>query len=84
MRKCTIKTVVVTSNDTDPDGDYPISVVSASGTGDVTAYVASSNSITIESGPTAGAKSITYTISDSRGATASGNVGVTVSTGVCQ
>ena len=84
MAKCSVKTVVVTSNDTDPDGDYPLTVISASGSGDVVAYVSSSNSITIESGESSGAKSIVYTISDSKGATASGNVGVTVLNGVCQ
>jgi hypothetical protein len=84
MQKCSVKTVVVTSNDTDPDGDYPLTLISASGSGDMIAYVTSSNAITIESGETSGAKSIVYSISDSRGATASGNVGVTVSNGVCQ
>lgn len=84
MQKCSTKTVTVTSNDTDPNGDYPLTVVSASASGDMGASVASSTSVLIESGETAGAKSISYTIADSRGATASGNISVTVLNGVCQ
>lgn len=84
MQTCSSKMVTVTTNDTDPDGDYPLSVVSASGNGDATASVASSTSVLIESGQTAGAQSISYTISDSRGATASGNISINVLNGVCQ
>ena len=84
MLKCSSKTVNVTVKDTDPDGDYPLTVVSASASGDMSASVASSTSVLIESGETAGAKSISYTISDSRGATASGNITLTVSSGACQ
>lgn len=84
MQKCSLKTVAVTGNDTDPNGDYPLTVVSASASGDMNASVANSTSVLIESGQTAGAKSISYTISDSRGATASGYISITVSNGVCQ
>ncbi|MFZ4747837.1 MAG: Ig-like domain-containing protein [Sphingomonas sp.] len=82
MGKCLIKTVNVTANDTDPDGDA-LTVISATATGDMIASVASASSVQIESGQTAGAKSISYTISDGRGGTASSTISITVSGGVC-
>jgi Bacterial Ig domain len=82
MGKCSTKTVNVTANDTDPDGD-PLTVTGASATGDMTATVASASSVQIDSGQTAGAKSISYSISDGKGGTASSTISVTVSGGVC-
>ena len=82
MGKCTIKTVNVTVNDTDPDGD-PLTVTSATATGDMVASVVSASSVEIDSSLTAGAKIISYTISDGRGGTASSTISVTVSGGVC-
>lgn len=82
MGKCLIKIVNVTANDSDPDGDALI-VISASASGDMAASVASASSVEIDSGPTAGAKTISYTISDGHGGTANGTISVTVSGGVC-
>lgn len=82
MGKCTIKNVTVTANDSDPDGDA-LTVISVAASGDMSASVASASTVTIESGQTAGAKSISYTISDGRGGTASSTISVTVSGGVC-
>ncbi len=82
MGKCTAKVVNVTANDTDPDGD-PLTVISATASGDMSATVVSASSVEIDSGATAGAKSISYTISDGRGGTSSSTISVTVSAGVC-
>ena len=82
MKLCAIKTVIVTANDTDPNGD-PIAVISAVASGDMTATVVSATSVQIESNLTPGTKSIFYTISDGRGGSASSTVSVTVSGGVC-
>lgn len=82
MAKCAIKIVNVTANDSDPDGDA-LTVTSATASGDMYASVASASTVQIESGQTTGAKSIAYTISDGRGATASSTISVTVSGGVC-
>jgi hypothetical protein len=49
----------------------------------MTATVVSASSVQIDSGQTAGAKSISYNISDGRGGTASSTISVTVSGGVC-
>jgi hypothetical protein len=85
MQRCSMKTVAVTANDTDPDGDYPLTVTNAWASGDMSASVASSTSVSIESGDSIGAKTVNYTIRDSRGATANGTISITVqSGGVCQ
>jgi Bacterial Ig domain len=82
MGKCTIKTVNVTANDTDPDGDA-LSVTSATASGDMVATVVSATSVQIDSSTTAGAKTISYSISDGKGGTASSTINVMVSGGVC-
>lgn len=82
MGKCAVKTVNVTANDADPDGD-PLTVLGATGSGGVWASVVSASSVQIDSSQTAGAKSISYTISDGRGGTASSTISVTVLNGIC-
>ena len=82
MGKCVIKHVNVTANDTDPNGDA-LTVIDATASGDMLASVASASTVDIESGQTAGAKIINYTISDGHGGTASSTISVTVSGGVC-
>lgn len=82
MGQCLTKVVNVTANDTDPDGD-PLTVTSATASGDMSATVVSASSVEIDSGSTAGAKTISYSISDGRGGTASSTISVTVSAGVC-
>ena len=71
----------VTANDTDPDGDYPLSLVSVTGAG---FSVLSSTTIQFTSTASTGAKVGTYTVQDSRGATATATLTVTVSGGICE
>ncbi|PZP55208.1 MAG: hypothetical protein DI604_36625 [Delftia acidovorans] len=78
MNKCTLKTINVTANDTDPDGNYPLTVISASGSAGISAYVASSTSVQLESSTSTGSKTATYVVQDSLGATATGTITVTV------
>ena len=70
----------MTANDTDPDGDYPLSLVSVTGTG---FSVLSSTTIQFTSASSASNKVGTYTVQDSRGATATSTLTVTVSGGTC-
>jgi hypothetical protein len=72
----------VVANDTDPDGNYPLSLVSAAGSAGLTASVASSTSVQL-TGITAGTKSFTYVVKDSLNAQANGSGSVTV-TAPCQ
>ena len=77
MAMCAFKSVNVTANDTDPDGNYPLSLISATGIG-VDAYVESASTIGIESNTSRGTKTVTYVVADSLGATAIGTVTISV------
>lgn len=76
--KCGGTTVNVIANDTDPDGNYPLSVTGASSTAALTVTVLSATTIQIVSNGTSGLKTFTYTVSDSLGATSTGTVSITV------
>lgn len=76
--------VNLTVNDTDPEPNYPLSLVSlsAGSGGDSNASIASSSSVEVFFGPTAWAvTTFTYTVQDSLGATDTGSL--SVSTGSC-
>jgi hypothetical protein len=85
VARCGVVTKNVVLNDTDPEGNYPLSVLSVSYSGTRgSAYVDSSTSIVFESNGTSGSASIAYVVKDSLGATATGNFNVTVlTTGQC-
>lgn len=74
-------TVNVVANDTDPDGDYPLTLLSVSEPGG-RATVASSTTVGWNASP-AGNYVVTYTVRDSRGATAHGVVNVQVMPMMC-
>lgn len=82
MAKCSFKTVNVTGNDTDPEGSYPLEVVSVF-SNQIGITIANTTSIQFESGSSTGGKSATYTVKDSLGATSTGTVSITVSGGTC-
>jgi hypothetical protein len=69
----------VVSNDVDPDGDYPLSLISLSGSGASFAFLESPSTIGL-SAPYARNTlySVVYTIRDARGATATGTLAVSV------
>lgn len=71
----------VTANDTDPEGNYPLSLVSvgSSALGDV--YVLSSTDVGFSAYGAPGSGSVTYTLQDSLGATATGTLNLTVVNG---
>lgn len=73
--------VNVVANDTDPDGDYPLTLLSVSEPGG-RATVASSTTVGWTASP-AGNYVVTYTVRDSRGATANGVVNVQVMPMMC-
>jgi Bacterial Ig domain len=78
MGACSFRTVSVTNNDTDPEGNMPLTVIDASGTVDLFASVVNNSSIQLESTSAAGTRSVTYTVADSFGATAIGMVTVNI------
>lgn len=81
QQRCSMATYNVLANDSDPEGDYPLSLVSVTGGG---FSVLSSTTIQYTSGSPTGNRTGTYTVQDSKGATATGKLIVTVSGGVCQ
>lgn len=82
MSVCSIKTVNVTANDTDPEGNYPLTVDSATSS-TISVTVVSATSVELESFPTPGTYFANYSVSDSLGATSSAQITVTVTSGVC-
>ena len=77
QQRCTDATYNVVANDTDPDGDYPLTVISVTGN---RFSVVSSTSIqysALQNGGTG-----TYTVRDSRGATSTATLAISVS-GTC-
>jgi YD repeat-containing protein len=81
QQRCTTASYNVTANDTDPDGDYPLTVTAVSGQNFA---ILSSTTIQLTSTALTGAKVGTYTVQDSRGATAQGSLTVNVSGGNCE
>lgn len=72
----------VVANDTDPDGNYPLSLVSASGSAGLSVSVENSTDLRLI-GITSGAKTFSYVVQDSLGAQDTGSGSVTV-TAPCQ
>jgi hypothetical protein len=76
----------VVANDTDPDGDYPLTLVSVGTTPIADVSIAGDGrSISVTGYSTPASGSVSYTIMDSRGAAATGTLNVTVTAGTgCQ
>ena len=82
---CSVGYKNVTANDTDADGDYPLTLVSLSGSGAAFSSIISASTIEVDAPGSAGSYSLTYTIQDSRGATANGTLSITVTgSGACE
>jgi hypothetical protein len=83
--KCGTVYVNVTANDTDPGGNYPLTVTGVSGATKGTASVISASTIEYDSlGPT-GTTTFSYTVQNSIGQSATGSITITItSSGVCQ
>lgn len=82
VQRCTITTINVVANDSDPEGNLPIVLLSVSAGTIGTASVWNGTSVTYESTITPGLESLTYTVRDSLGATSNGTLNITVSGGI--
>lgn len=80
---CTTGDYNVTANDSDPEGDYPLSVTSVSGVG-FSVIAGDPTSVEFTSTSRTGNKVGTYTVQDSRGAASSATLTVNVTAGTCQ
>jgi hypothetical protein len=84
VQVCSTVVKNVVANDTDPEGNYPLSLVSVSYQGlRGTAYVASSTSVGFDAGSTTASVVVSYTVKDSLGATSTGSLVVTITSGQC-
>jgi YD repeat-containing protein len=78
---CLSKQVNVTANDTDPEGNYPLVVLSVISSPLADAVVVPNSDIVITAFGTPGSGNVTYTVRDSLGATSTGVVTFTVVNG---
>jgi hypothetical protein len=78
--KCGATSVDVTANDTDPEGNYPLTVTAASGAAALAVTVTGASTLRIESTGGSGVKSFSYTVRDSLGASSTGSGTITVTT----
>jgi hypothetical protein len=77
---CNSVTISVLANDTDPEGNYPLALVSV-GHSSLGSASVSGNSVYYSAGGAPGSEQITYTVRDSLGALATGTIGIIVQNG---
>lgn len=84
-KKCEVATKDLTANDTDADGDYPLAVTSVGTTSLGDLAILSGGTVSFTAYGTTGTAAVSYTVTDSRGASSSGSLQVTVTNGTgCQ
>lgn len=76
-----VATVNLTANDSDPDGNYPLSLssISPGPEGSANATIVSPSSVSVTFGPSGDSTAFTYTVANSQGVTGSGQLNVTTS-----
>lgn len=78
IAKCGSTNVNVTANDTDPEGNLPLTVTSVSGPAALTLSIVSASTVNVVSNGLPGTKTFTYTVQDSLGASSTGTVTITI------
>lgn len=81
MQTCQTSTVNVIANDTDPEGNYPLSLVSITDASFGMATILDGATISYQAARFPGSDTITYTVQDSLGATSTGTLSVSISRG---
>jgi hypothetical protein len=78
LRICQDKIVNLTANDSDPEGNYPLTVTSVGQSYLVHIAIVSASSVEIYASQTTGGDTVSYTVEDSLGASSTGllNIGV--------
>lgn len=77
---CQIVTVNLTSNDTDPEGHYPLTVTDVGTSPYAMVWISSASSVTFQ-GTDPGGHNFSYTVEDSQGASSTGVISLGVFTG---
>jgi hypothetical protein len=81
---CQEKTVNLTSNDSDPEGNYPLTVTAVDPSSLGYIEISSASSVTYYAADTAGGETLSYTVQDSLGASATGLISIGVIGRQCQ
>lgn len=81
--QCGTGTRDVLANDSDPEGNYPLVLLSVTQSPKGVATIVSNTTIQFEAGSATGAGTVTYTVRDSLGATSTGTLNVNVTSGTC-
>ena len=74
---CQTIEVNLTGNDTDPEGNYPLTITAVDSSPYANVWISSASSVTFE-GVTPGGHSLTYTVEDSLGASSTGLISLGV------
>jgi len=83
LKSCQEKVLDLTANDTDPEGNYPLTVTSV-GQSDVANFdIISASSIMVYASDKAGGGTVPYTVQDSLGATSTGLISIGVIGRIC-
>ncbi len=81
---CMTASIFVLDNDTDPEGNTPLSVLSVTqGTKGSSSVRGAGAYVRYTAGNLTGADPLTYTVKDSLGATSTGTINITVTPGQC-
>jgi|GEM_PF-4643026 len=80
---CDSRTVNLTSNDTDPEGNYPLTLTSVEDTPVGNIYITSASSVGFIAYDTADSDTVSYTVEDSLGASSIGQINITVKARNC-
>lgn len=83
IKACAEKTIDLTSNDSDPEGNYPLRVTSVGQTSLGVFDIVSDSSVIFYASGTAGGDTVSYTVEDSLGASATGLINFGVFARVC-
>ena len=83
IRQCATGTKDVVDNDTDPEGNYPLSLVSVTQSNMGAATIVDGRTIQFEANFATGDSSVTYRVRDSLGATSTGTLHVQITAGGC-
>lgn len=81
---CQEKTVNLTSNDSDPEGNYPLTVTAVDPSSLGWIDITSASSVTFYAADTSGGETLSYTVEDSLGASATGLISIGVIGRQCQ
>ena len=78
LRICQDKVVNLTANDSDPEGNYPLTVTSVGQSSLVYISIVSASSVEIYASQVTGGDTVSYTVEDSLGASSTGQLSIGV------